>query len=67
MAKHRIDVRLDDEEEAFLKWLVKYDNEERTEEQSKTTAQLEMRSIFYTELRELMELYSQGGEKPWEK
>lgn len=51
MAKHRIEIVLDDEEEKFIKWLAKYDN---------VTVSQELSMLAYTEIRETKELYQQG-------
>lgn len=63
MAKHRIEIVLNDDEEKFLKWLAKYDTSNRDH---KVTVNEELRWMLELELRETMELYSQGDVKEWE-
>ena len=50
MANHTVRVTLSDDEEKFIKWLAKRD---------KVTVQEEMQMCFYTDLRQLQDLYSE--------
>ena len=46
--RKKITVALNEEEQAFIKWLAKRDG---------LTEQLELQQIFYTELQQLTDLY----------
>ena len=46
--RKKITVALNEEEQAFIKWLAKRDG---------LTEQLELQQIFYTELQQLQDLY----------
>ena len=48
MVKRRIEIILEDEEEAFIRWMAKRD---------RVPYRMELNMIFSTELRALMDLY----------
>ena len=58
MAAHNIRIVLSDEEEKFIKYLAKHDN---------FTVNQELLCLLELQVREELELYSQGeAEKEWE-
>lgn len=60
MAKHKIEIVLNDEEEAFVKRLVEYDREtlKLNGIDRKVTFGSELRNMFYVELRQMQEVMS---------
>lgn len=64
MAKHRVEIYLDDKEEKFLKWLVNYDNSEDSKDHSpdtKWTLSKEINALAGVKIQETMDFYKKEG------